>query len=88
MAKIEIFSGPGCGYCENAKALLDSKGLAYVDLDISRDPDSRAELLRRLPRARTIPQVFIAGAHIGGSEDLHLLDQSGKLDKLARQSSE
>jgi len=88
MAKIEVFSGPSCGYCANAKALLEGKGLAYLDRDISLHPKHRVELLRRLPRARTIPQIFIAGEHIGGSEDLRLLDESGKLDKLVSGASE
>ena len=81
MATIEIFSGPGCGYCEAAKKLLDGKGLAYEDRDISGD-EHRDELLRRLPRSRAIPQIFIGGEHIGGYEDLHLLDASGRLDEL------
>lgn len=82
MAKIEIFSGPRCAYCAQAKELLDSKGLAYEDFDISGDSDHKEELLKRLPRARTIPQIFVAGEHIGGCEDLRLLDESGRLDEL------
>jgi len=82
MPKIEVFSGANCGYCERAKALLDGKGLAYADLDISAHAGNRAELLRRLPRVKSIPQIFIAGEHIGGCEDLQLLDDSGRLDKI------
>ncbi len=82
MEKIEVFSGPDCGYCARAKALLDGKGLAYANLDITAHAGNRAELLRRLPRVKSIPQIFIAGEHIGGCEDLQLLDESGRLDKL------
>ena len=85
MAHIEIFSGPQCGYCRRAKALLDGKGLVYTDRDISEDPN-RQELLRRLPRARAIPQIFVDGEHIGGFEDLCLLDERGELDALLRES--
>lgn len=82
MAKIEIFTSPNCGYCERAKALLDARGESYEDLDIAGEAGHKEELLRRLPRARALPQIFIAGEHIGGYEDLQLLDDSGKLDAL------
>ena len=80
MAKIEIFSAPDCGYCERAKALLDCKGLVYEDVDIAAAPAGREELRRRLPRAKAIPQIFIDGRHIGGYEDLRLLDERGELE--------
>ena len=67
--EIEIFTGPGCGYCEVAKALLKRRGLAFTERDVS-DPAVRAEFAERLPRVRSIPQVFIDGAHLGGFEDL------------------
>ncbi len=88
MAKIEIFSSPNCGYCERAKTLLDDKGWAYVDLDIAGEAGHREELLRRLPRARSLPQIFIAGRHVGGYEDLQLLEDSGKLEDLIDRSPE
>ncbi len=74
MAKIEIYSGPGCSYCEAAKLLLDQKGVAYVDYDIVANPEHREELLRRLPRSRAIPQIFINGEHVGGYDDLCLFE--------------
>ena len=83
MARIEIFSAPNCGYCLRAKELLDGKGLAYQELDIAADPAQLEELRRRLPRSRAIPQIFIGGEHIGGYEDLCLLDERGKLDALS-----
>ncbi len=82
MAKVEIFSGPNCSYCARAKALLEERGIAYTDRDIAGDPANRDELVRRLPRAKVIPQIFIDGAHIGGYEDLCLLDERGRLDEL------
>ena len=72
--KIEIFSGPGCNYCESAKRLLDEKKKSYVDYDIVDKPEHREELLRRLPRIRAIPQIFINGQHVGGYDDLCLFD--------------
>ena len=83
MAKIEIFSSPDCGYCNRAKDLLRKKGLAFEDLDVSEDTHRR-DFVERLPRARAIPQIFIGGHHIGGYEDLRLLEENGKLDEMVR----
>ncbi len=78
--KIEVFSGPGCGYCMRAKALLDEKSVAYTDLDIS-EAAHRDDLARRLPRVKSIPQIFIDSEHIGGFEDLESLAGAGRLDE-------
>ena len=88
MALIEIFSGPNCGYCARAKAILDSRGLAYQDRDISTADGHREELIERLPRVRAVPQIFVAGEHIGGCEDLQIIAESGKLDELVGQASQ
>jgi glutaredoxin 3 len=88
VALIEIFTGPNCGYCARAKAILDSRGLAYRDRDISTANGHREELIGRLPRVRAIPQIFIAGEHIGGCEDLQIIAESGKLDELMGQVSQ
>ncbi len=78
---VEVFSGPNCGYCARAKALLERKGVAFTDHDVS-DPTQRDEMLRRVPRARAIPQIFIDGEHIGGFEDLEILNEDGRLDAM------
>ena len=69
--KIEIFTGPGCRYCERAKALLAEHGLAYSERDVGQ-AEVRAEFAARLPREKAVPQVIIDGEHIGGCEDLEL----------------
>lgn len=71
MAEIEIFTGPGCGYCEAAKALLEERAMAFTERDVS-DPAVLDEFRERLPRVKSIPQIFIDGEHIGGFEDLQL----------------
>jgi glutaredoxin 3 len=81
--RVEIYTGPHCSYCARAKALLTRKSLAYRELDVSQ-PTRRDEMLVRLPGARTIPQIFIDGEHIGGCEDLEALDAGGALDTLIR----
>ena len=84
MAKIEIYTSPFCGYCARAKALLDSKGAAYDEMDVMMDDKKRTEMRDRSKRT-TVPQIFINGQHIGGSDELAALDSQGKLDALLSQ---
>lgn len=80
--KVEIYTQWGCGYCHRAKALLDGKGVAYEEIDVTMGGSKRAEMAARAPGARTVPQIFIGGQAIGGSDDLAALDGMGKLDGL------
>ena len=84
MAKIEIYTTPFCGYCARAKGLLDRKGAAYEEMDVMMDEKKRAEMRERSKRS-TVPQIFINGQHIGGSDELAALEQAGKLDPLLAQ---
>lgn len=79
MPRIEIFSGPNCGYCEAAKALLRYHELAFVEYDVAADAGHLEEFRRRLPRVKAIPQLFVDGEHIGGLEDLRLAIACGRL---------
>ncbi len=81
MPKIEIYTTPYCGFCAAAKRLLTRKGAAYTEIDVS-DPALRATMTQRAKGGRTVPQIFIDGRHIGGSDDLHALDHAGKLDPM------
>ena len=82
MAQVEIYTTPTCPYCQTAKALLTRKGTAYVEIDVSRDPALRDAMTQRAGGRRSVPQIFIDGHHVGGSDDLHALDRAGKLDPL------
>ncbi|QGP80932.1 glutaredoxin 3 [Sphingobium sp. CAP-1] len=82
MAKVEIYTKDWCGYCARAKALLADKGVAYEEYDISLGGPKREEMLERAPGRTSVPQIFIDGAHIGGSDDLSALNRAGKLDAL------
>ncbi len=84
MAKIEIYTSPWCGYCIRAKRLLESKGASYQEMDVMEDASRRAEMRERSRRS-TVPQIFINGQHIGGSDDLAALEAAGKLDGLLAQ---
>ena len=84
MAKIEVFTKFFCPYCSRAKALLDKKGVSYVEHDATGKPDLREEMIAKSGR-NTFPQIFIGGQHVGGCDDLHALDRAGKLDPLLSQ---
>lgn len=78
--KVEIYTKWGCPYCERAKALLDSKGVAYSEYDITLGGPKKAEMLERIPGARTVPQILIDGELVGGCDNLQALDRGGQLD--------
>ena len=82
MAKVEIYTKSGCPYCARAKALLDGKRVRYEEIEILSNPSKREEMLGRANGRTTVPQIFIGGEHIGGSDDLAALESSGKLDAL------
>lgn len=80
--EVVIYTKFGCGYCFRAKRLLDGKGVAYTEHDVTMGGPKRAEMMARAPMARTVPQIFIGETHVGGSDELHALEESGKLDAL------
>ena len=83
MARIEIYTKFLCPYCTRARSLLKSKGVKAVEeYDITMDGARRAEMLARANGRTTVPQIFIDGRHIGGSDDLATLDRAGGLDPL------
>ena len=82
MAKIEIYTKMFCPFCTRAKALLDQKSAAFEEFDISMGGPKRAEMLERANGRSTVPQIFIGGVHVGGSDDIAALERAGKLDAL------
>jgi glutaredoxin 3 len=85
-AKVEIYTKFACPYCVRAKYLLDEKGVAYDEHDVTMAGARREEMLARAPGARTVPQIFINDLAIGGSDDLHALDRQGKLNDMLADS--
>jgi glutaredoxin 3 len=84
MAKIEMYTTPFCGYCARAKSLLEKKGAAYEEVDVMMDEKKRSEMRERAKHS-TVPQIFINGQYIGGSDELAALEQAGRLDALLAQ---
>jgi len=82
MARVEIYSKIFCGFCASAKRLLDAKGVAYEEYDVTMGGPQRAEMIQRADGRTTVPQIFIDGVHVGGCDDLHDLDRDGRLDPL------
>lgn len=80
-APVTIYATSWCPYCSRARKLLESKGVKYEEIDIEDAPEKRAEMQTRSGR-RTVPQIFIGDQHVGGCDDLHALEDAGKLDAL------
>ncbi|MEO8604618.1 MAG: glutaredoxin 3 [bacterium] len=81
MVDVVVYTTSSCPYCVQAKRLLDRKGVAYREIDVSADADKRAEMIKASGR-RTVPQIFIAEQSIGGFDELYELEQEGRLDQL------
>jgi len=82
MKEVIIYSTAICPYCDRAKALLQSKGVHYVEIKVDNNPALRDEMTQKAGGRRTVPQIFIGGQHVGGCDDIHALDAQGKLDPL------
>ena len=82
MAEIEIYTTFMCPYCARAKSLLDKKGQSYNEIDVSYDAAKREEMTQKAGGRRTVPQIWINGTHVGGSDDLYALEREGKLDAM------
>jgi len=82
MAHVEIYTKAFCPYCSRAMNLLAGKGVEPQEYDITMGGPKRGEMIERAGGRTTVPQVFIDGRHIGGSDDLAALDRQGKLDPL------
>jgi glutaredoxin 3 len=82
MPRVEIYTKFLCPYCSRAKALLESKGVNFEEIDITMGGEKREEMLARAPGRTTVPQIFIGDTHVGGCDDLMALESAGKLDPM------
>ena len=81
MSHITVYTTEPCGYCRVAKALLNKRGVAFEEINLAKDPEGRAELVRRTGMM-TFPQVVVDGESIGGYQELVQLDRAGALAEL------
>lgn len=82
MSQVTVYTTEPCGYCRVAKALLNKRGVRYQEVNLAKDPEGRAELVR-LTGMMTFPQVVIDGKTIGGYQELVALDREGGLAQYA-----
>ena len=80
MVEVELYTTMFCPYCARARALLERKGVGYTEIDIIEAPARRNEMIRRAGGRSSVPQIFINGEHIGGSDELVALERDGELD--------
>jgi glutaredoxin 3 len=80
--KVEIYVKMGCPYCIRAVRLLDSKGVDYEVVNVDFGGEKKAQMVQRANGRTTVPQIFIAGRHIGGCDDLMALESRGELDRM------
>lgn len=81
MQSVLIYTLRSCPFCVRAKALLDSKGIGYREVDVTLDSDERVAVSRKT-RHRTFPQIFIGESFVGGCDELFALHRAGKLDPM------
>lgn len=79
--KIQMYSSSLCPYCMMASRLLNSKGVAVEVLNVDGNAELRAQMQARSGRT-SVPQIFIDELHVGGCDELHALENTGKLDSL------
>ncbi len=82
MPLVEIYTKTFCPYCWRAKHLLDGKGVEYREIAVDFGGETREQMIQRANGRMTVPQIFIAGRHIGGCDDLVTLEREGRLDEL------
>jgi glutaredoxin 3 len=84
MVNVDIYTTPYCPFCIRAKKLLSNKKVEFNEIDLSENPDKFEEMLSKSNGARTVPQIFVNGEHIGDCDHIHDLDQKGELDKILK----
>ncbi|HXY96721.1 MAG TPA: glutaredoxin 3 [Steroidobacteraceae bacterium] len=81
--QVEMYATDWCPYCQRARALLESKGVVFTEIDVEAVPGARDQMAAR-GGGDTVPQVFIGGQAVGGCDELHALDAAGRLDPLLK----
>ena len=82
MAKVEVYTTSYCPYCIRAKSLLKSKGVAFEEIDVTRDSTLREKMTELSGGRHSVPEIFINGKIVGGYDELRALDEQGGLDPL------
>ena len=79
-----MYSGPMCAFCDAAKRLLLRNNLEFHEIDVSTKDELRDEMIKKSNGKRTIPQIFFDDYHVGGYQELRVLEKNGELDNLIK----
>ncbi len=82
MAKVEVYTTTFCPFCTRAKSLLKSKGVQFIEIDVTEDAELRQKMVELSGGRRTVPEIFINDKIVGGYDELKALDDAGELDPL------
>ena len=82
MAPVVIYTRAYCSYCDWAKELLERKGIAFTEIDVTGNRERRAEMVERANGMTTTPQIFVGPNHVGGCDELYALEDAGALDPM------
>lgn len=82
MPTVEIYTQPWCPYCSRAMTLFQTKGIQFREIDAPHGTKEREEAIQRSGGSTSVPQIFIGGRHVGGCDDVMLLERTGELDPL------
>ena len=82
MLAVEVYTTTYCPYCVRAKALLEHKNVEFTEINVDQAPQLRAQMRERANGGNSVPQIFINEQHIGGCDEMMLLERQGKLEAL------
>lgn len=82
MKKIVIYTLPTCGFCRQAKNLIQAKNVQYEEIDLEAHPEKKAEMLEKTGGKTSVPEIFVDDKLIGGCQELYELEEKGELDNI------
>ena len=82
-AEVKMYTTRFCPYCVRARSLLANKNVEFIDIAVDSEPDLRREMVE-LSGRYTVPQIWIGSKHIGGYDDIAMLDRQGQLDQMLK----
>ena len=84
MKKIIIYTGPFCNYCEAAKRLLNRNNASFKEINIATVDGAKEEMIKKANGKMTIPQIFFDDQHIGGYDEVRVLEKEKKLQEMLK----
>ena len=84
MKNVTVYMGPMCAFCDAAKRLLNKNNISYKEINIAIEEGKMDEMLKKSNGKKTIPQIFFDNHHVGGYEELRVLEKENKLENLLK----